>query len=52
MSGAPRLVVIAVLVAGALFGAATAGAAPPVLSTVGAQDRHPTAAFAAPKATP
>jgi hypothetical protein len=50
MSSAPRRLVVTVVVAGVLFGAAAAGAAPPTLSTVGAQDRHPTATFAAPKA--
>jgi hypothetical protein len=49
-SSAPRRLVLTMVVAGALFSAAAAGAAPPTLSAVGAQDRHPTATFAAPKA--
>jgi hypothetical protein len=50
MSSASRRLVVTVVVAWVLFGAATAGAAAPTLSAVGVQDRHPTAAFAAPKA--
>jgi hypothetical protein len=37
-------------VAGVLFAAGPAGAAPPMLSAVGAEDRHPTASLAAPMA--
>jgi hypothetical protein len=50
MSSAPRRLAIAVVVGGVLFGAADAGAVPPMLSAVGAEDRHPTVTFAAPKA--
>lgn len=48
-SSARHLIVFAVAV-GALLAAAPAGAVPPSLSTVGVQNRHPTATFNAPKA--
>lgn len=45
-----HLVPLAVAVCSALLTAAPAGAVLPSLSSVGAQDRHPTATFSAPKA--